>query len=179
MNTPSLTDITSALTHWCDGDRNAFKAFFMEHPHLLQTYEGPGDPFNFVMPALFVKEFCTDLIDAGFPVEKLFAENLEDFAWIAWKPALDHVARHAPELLIDLAADATPKPSEIYGFALLPAQSSQYLATTEHWPKRLEALVAERAQAFLASNQEELDSLFEHVRATARGPLVSSARQAA
>ena len=102
-------DIERALQEWSEGKRTAFKNYFSQHKDILHTYKGTGDVFDYLLPALYVKEFCHDLIEAGFPVEEIFADNLNDFLWVEWPTAQDYVLRNAPQLLIDLHADGPPK----------------------------------------------------------------------
>ena len=104
-----MSEIEHILQQWSDGKRNEFKQYFSENKDILHTYKGTGDIFDYLTPALYIKDFCHDLIEAGFPVEQLFADNLNDFLWVEWPFAQEYVVRHAPQLLIDLDADGPPK----------------------------------------------------------------------
>ena len=104
-----MSEIEHILQQWSDGHRNEFKQYFSENKDILHTYKGTGDIFDYLTPALYIKDFCHDLIEAGFPVEQLFADNLNDFLWVEWPFAQEYVVRHAPQLLIDLDADGPPK----------------------------------------------------------------------
>ena len=170
----SQQDIETALHQWADGDRNAFKRFFQQHPDILNTYDGPGDVFNYFLPALYVKEFCDDLVDAHFPVEYLFAENLEDFAWVDWPKAIQRVSEHAPALLIDLNADGVPR-QELPSFASSSTPPEDRQHRLDYLPKLLQAKVIENAQAFFESTDEVWDQRHRHIQQALESPLVQKA----
>lgn len=166
--------IERVLRDWSEGQRNELKEYFSQHKDILKTYKGTGDIFDYLTPALYIKEFCHDLIEAGFPVEQLFADNLNDFLWIEWPFAQEYVLRHAPELLIDLNADGPPKhhfPS--FGDGEYSAEDRQKIL--DCLPEKLAQDVDRISKEFANSSDEQWHERFAIVGRLVKHPLLRKA----
>jgi len=167
----SAQQINDILQQWSDGDRNGFKQYFAQHTDILHTYKGTGDIFDYLTPALYIKEFCHDLIAAGFPVEELFADNLNDFLWVEWPFAQEYVVRHAPQLLIDLDADGPPKhhfPS--FGDGEYSAEDRRKIL--DCLPEKLAHEVDRISKEFANSSDEQWQERFAIVGSLVKHPLL-------
>lgn len=167
-------EIEHILQQWSDGHRNEFKKYFSQHTDILHTYKGTGDIFDYLTPALYVKEFCHDLIEAGFPVEELFADNLNDFLWVEWPFAQEYVVRHAPQLLIDLDADGPPKhhfPS--FGDGEYSDEDRQKILA--RLPTKLARDVDRLSKEFANSSDEQWHERFAIIAHLVRHPLLKKA----
>lgn len=167
-------EIEQVLQQWSEGERNEFKDYFSRHRDILRTYTGTGDIFDYLLPALYIKGFCRDLIEAGFPVKDVFADNLNDFLWVEWPFAQEYVLRNAPELLIDLHADGPPQhhfPS--FGDGEYSAEDrSKILARL---PQSLAQAVDEASKNFANSTIEQWQERFAIVSELVRHPLLKKA----
>ena len=162
-NTQDL--LTAALHNWTIGQPEQLKEFLSERMDLLDTYKGPGEIASYFAPALYLEDFCADLIEVGFPVEEIFAKYPGDFKWIDWPIAVDRVVQFDRQILVDLMEGGPLSGDEIFDLDPMAAQIDRDDENVEilfdYWPQPIQDAVRREAQAFANSGNEKWRQRFE------------------